>query len=60
MYLFILSLLFYLESIFFTPDISDPLHMRAAPEVIPPILLCLSMISETDVGSMEVEAELSH
>jgi len=34
--------------------------MRAAPKVIPLILLHWSMMSEADVGGMAVEVELSH
>ena len=33
---------------------------RAAPKVIPPILLCWLMTSETDIGGMAVEVEPSH
>ena len=34
--------------------------MRTAPKVMHPILLCWLLTSETNVGSMEVEVELSH
>ena len=34
--------------------------MRAAPKVIPPILLCCPMMLEVDVGDMAAGAELSH
>jgi len=34
--------------------------MRAAPEVVPSILLSWPLVSETDVGGMTVEAETSH
>jgi len=34
--------------------------MRAAPKVMPPMLSCWPTTSEADVGSMVVEAELSH
>ena len=33
--------------------------MRAAPKVMPPILLCWPMTSEVDVGGMAVEVEPS-
>jgi len=34
--------------------------MRAAPEIIPPNLLCWSMVLEVDVGGMAVEVEPFH
>ena len=34
--------------------------MRPAPKVIPPILLCWPMISDTNIGGMAVEVEPSH
>jgi len=34
--------------------------MRAAPKVMPPILLCWPTMSETNVGGMAVEVEPSH
>ena len=34
--------------------------MRTALKVIPPILLCLCMISEADIGCMAAEVEPSH
>ena len=34
--------------------------MRAAPEVMPPILFCWPMMSEEGVGGMAVEDEISH
>lgn len=33
--------------------------MRAAPKVIPPMLLCWPMSSEEDVGGMAIKAEPS-
>ena len=35
-------------------------NYEAAPEVVPPILLCWPMTSKTDVGGMAVEVEPSH
>jgi len=34
--------------------------MRAAPKVMPVLLLCWPMMSEADVGGTAVEVELSH
>ena len=34
--------------------------LRAAPKVMPPILLCCPTMSEADVGGTAVETELSH
>lgn len=34
--------------------------MRAAPKIMPPILLCSPMKSEADVGGMAVEPEPSY
>ena len=34
--------------------------IRAAPKVMPPILLCWPMMAEADVGCMAVEVELSY
>lgn len=34
--------------------------MRDAPKVMPPIVLCWTMLSEADVGSMAEEVEPSH
>jgi len=35
-------------------------NYEAAPEVVPPILLCWPMTSKTDVGGMAVEVAPSH
>jgi len=34
-------------------------HMRAAPKVMPPILLFWLVMSKVDVGGMAIEIELS-
>jgi hypothetical protein len=34
--------------------------MRVAPKLMPPILLCWSMMSEVDVDNMAIEVEPSH
>ena len=48
------------ELVMIIPSIIYFLYMRAALEVMPPLLLCWPTVSEADVGAMIVEAERSH
>ena len=47
------------KTVFIFPHrfLRDTLCLKAAPKVMPPVLLCWSMTSEADVGGMTVEAE---
>ena len=41
--------------------VNDTVHfVRAAPKIMPPILLCWPAMTEADIGGMAVEAEPSH
>ena len=50
------------KTVFIFPHrfLRDTLCLKAAPKVMPPVLLCWSMTSEVDVGGMAVEDEPSH